>query len=196
MTRNGITIHRETNETTIHLEWGLDGNGTHTINTGIGFFDHMLTLFCVHGLFDMQLTVTGDLHVDAHHTVEDVGICLGQAIHQSLNDRAGIVRYASGAYPMDDTLCRMAIDMGGRPFLKLENTITPQSFGAFHTELVTEFFQALVQHAGMNLYVEWPHKGNGHHMIEALFKGAGITLDQATQLNPRRRGIPSSKGHL
>jgi imidazoleglycerol-phosphate dehydratase len=189
------TIKRKTNETDIKLELNIDGTGVSSINTGVGFFDHMLDLFAVHGLFDLTINVTGDLHVDAHHTVEDVGICLGQAIKSSLGDLKGIKRYASGSFPMDDSLCNIAIDIGGRPSLSIDS-LPDQQLGAFHTELVEEFFRSLTQHAGLNLFISWPVKGNMHHVIEALFKGFGVSLDKATQIDQRRAGVPSTKGVL
>ena len=195
MSKRQSTIHRETKETNIQLSFQLDGTGQVNIDTGIGFFDHMLTLFAVHGLFDLDVKVVGDLHVDAHHSVEDVGICLGQAVQSSLGNSAGITRYASGLFPMDDALCQIAMDIGGRPFLKVD-PLASQSFGLFHTELVEEFFRAFSNHAGMNLFISWPHPANMHHMIEALFKGVGVVLDRATRIDSRRQGIPSSKGVL
>jgi imidazoleglycerol-phosphate dehydratase len=189
------SIERNTSETQIKLTFNLDGSGSCDSSTGIGFFDHMLELFAVHGLFDLALKVTGDLHVDAHHTVEDVGICLGQAIKQALGNATGIRRYASGMFPMDDALCTLAIDIGGRPFLKMD-PLPVQQVGAFDSELVEEFFRAIVHNAGINVHVSWPHKGNLHHVIEALFKGFGRVLDEATQVDPRRSGVPSTKGVL
>ena len=189
-------IERNTKETQINLEFSVDGVGTAKIDTGIGFLDHMLDLFSVHGLFDLTVSVTGDLHVDAHHTVEDVGICLGQAIKESLGELKGITRYASGSFPMDDSLCNIAIDISGRSFLSMA-TLPDQQLGAFHSELVEEFFRSVVQHAGINLFVDWPCQGNMHHVIEALFKGFGVILDRATIIDERRQGaVPSTKGVL
>ena len=194
MEQRQATIERNTKETQIKLAFNIDGKGTADVNTGIGFFDHMLELFSVHGLFDLSINVVGDLHVDAHHTVEDVGICLGKAIRQSLGNK-GIYRYASGSFPMDDSLCDIAIDISGRPFLSIEE-LAGQTLGAFHTELVEEFFRAIVHNADINLFVQWPFKGNMHHVIEALFKGFGVSLDRATQIDTRRSGVPSTKGVL
>jgi len=188
-------VERKTKETMIDLILNVDGCGKSNINTGVGFFDHMLDLFAVHGLFDLTVTVSGDLHVDAHHTVEDVGICLGRAIKDALGESKGIRRYASGSYPMDDSLCNIAMDISGRPFLSID-ALPAQQLGAFDVELVEEFFRALVHNAGLNLFIHWPHKGNMHHVIEALFKGVGRVLDDATQLDPRRSGVPSTKGIL
>ena len=188
-------VERKTKETMIDLILNLDGCGESNINTGVGFFDHLLDLFAVHGLFDLTVTVSGDLHVDAHHTVEDVGICLGRAIKDALGESKGIRRYASGSYPMDDSLCNIAMDISGRPFLSID-ALPAQQLGAFDVELVEEFFRALVHNAGLNLFIHWPHKGNMHHVIEALFKGVGRVLDDATQLDPRRSGVPSTKGIL
>lgn len=189
------SIERNTKETQITLSLGIDGTGQSDIQTGVGFLDHMLDLFAVHGLFDLTVKVNGDLHVDAHHTVEDVGICLGKALRDALGDLKGIVRYASGSFPMDDSLCNVAMDISGRPFLSMD-TLPDQQLGAFHSELVEEFFRAVVHNAGLNLFVHWPHKGNMHHVIEALFKGVGVALDRATQIDDRRTGVPSTKGVL
>ncbi len=189
------SINRNTKETQIKLSLNLDGTGTAAINTGIGFFDHMLELFAVHGLFDLTVDVVGDLHVDAHHTVEDVGICLGKSIRQSLGEFKGIQRYASGLFPMDDSLCEIALDISGRAFLSIEE-LPSQQLGAFDSELVEEFFRSVVHNADINLFVSWPHKGNMHHIIESLFKGFGNLLDRATQIDSRRSGVPSTKGVL
>ena len=188
-------IERNTKETQITLSLSIDGTGQSDIQTGVGFLDHMLDLFTVHGLFDLTVKVNGDLYVDAHHTVEDVGICLGKALKDALGDLKGIVRYASGSFPMDDSLCNVAMDISGRPFLSMD-TLPDQQLGAFHSELVEEFFRAVVHNAGLNLFVHWPHKGNMHHVIEALFKGFGVALDRATQIDERRTGVPSTKGVL
>ncbi len=195
MANRKASIERKTKETDIVLALSIDGAGTSQVDTGIGFFDHMLDLFAVHGLFDLSVKVNGDLHVDGHHTVEDVGICLGQAIKSALGDLKGITRYASGSFPMDDSLCNIALDIGGRPFLSIDS-IPNQVLGTFHSELVEEFFRSVIQHAGINLFISWPHKGNLHHVIEALFKGFGVALDRATQLDSRRSGVPSTKGVL
>tara|TARA_Y100001935_G_C17258982_1_gene485272 strand:- start:517 stop:1101 length:585 start_codon:yes stop_codon:yes gene_type:complete len=189
------SIERNTKETQITLSLSVDGTGQSDIQTGVGFLDHMLDLFTVHGLFDLTVKVNGDLHVDAHHTVEDVGICLGKALRDALGDLKGIVRYASGSFPMDDSLCNVAMDISGRPFLSMD-TLPDQQLGAFHSELVEEFFRAVVHNAGLNLFVHWPYKGNMHHVIEALFKGFGVALDRATQIDERRTGVPSTKGVL
>ena len=194
-TKRSHQIKRTTKETDITLSFSIDGQGKSSLNTGIGFFDHMLDLFAVHGIFDLEVQVTGDLHVDAHHTVEDVGLCLGTAIRESLGDFKGITRYASGFFPMDDSLCQIAIDVSGRPFLSIEQ-LPGQLLGTFHSELVEEFFRAVVHNAGINLFIEWPKKGNMHHVIEALFKGFGVLLDRATQIDARRTGVPSTKGVL
>tara|TARA_A100001015_G_scaffold292616_1_gene368163 strand:- start:269 stop:850 length:582 start_codon:yes stop_codon:yes gene_type:complete len=189
------TIERNTKETQIKLSFNLDGSGDSQIQTGIGFFDHMLDLFTVHGLFDLTIQVNGDLHVDAHHSVEDVGICLGKAIKDALGEFRGIQRYASGAFPMDDSLCSIALDISGRAFLSIDE-LPAQALGEFHSELVEEFFRAVVHNAGLNLFIDWPYQGNMHHVIEALFKGFGILLDRATQIDNRRAGVPSTKGVL
>ena len=195
MEKRQSIIERNTKETQIKLSFCIDGSGVGDVNTGIGFFDHMLELFTVHGLFDLTVNVKGDLHVDAHHTVEDVGICLGKAIRQSLGDFKGINRYSSGSFPMDDSLCNIAIDISGRPFLSIDS-LQSQQLGAFQSELVEEFFRAVIHNADINLFVNWPSKGNMHHVIEALFKGFGVSLDYATQIDQRRSGVPSTKGVL
>ena len=195
MSNRKAEVNRKTKETDIQLTFNIDGKGESKIDTGIGFFDHMLDLFAVHGLFDLTVRVDGDLHVDGHHTVEDVGICLGKAIKESLGDLKGIKRYASGSFPMDDSLCNLALDIGGRPFLKID-PLESQLLGAFHTELVEEFFRSVIQYAGLNTFISWPVTGNMHHVIEALFKGFGVCLDRATQIDDRRSGVPSTKGVL
>ncbi|MBH37623.1 imidazoleglycerol-phosphate dehydratase [bacterium] len=189
-------IKRTTNETKIELLLTIDGTGQSTINTGIPFFDHMLDLFARHGLFDLQLTVNGDLDVDYHHSVEDVGICLGQALHQALGDCAGITRFADVTLPMDDSLCQCVIDISNRSYLKFNATYSQAKVGHFDTELVQEFFQAFVNNARINLHLDLFEGGNTHHQIEACFKAFAVCLDKATLLDSRKSGIPSTKGVL
>lgn len=189
-------IKRMTNETKIELSFSVDGSGQSSINTGIAFFDHMLDLFTRHGLFDLQLVVNGDLDVDFHHSVEDVGICLGQALHKSLGDCVGIARFADVTVPMDDSLCRCVIDISNRPFLKFNATYSQAKVGQFDTELVQEFFQAFVNNARINLHLDMDSGINTHHQIEACFKAFGVCLDKATLVDPRKSGVPSTKGVL
>lgn len=189
-------IERKTKETQIRIKFALDGNGKHDVATGIGFFDHMLTLMCVHGLIDMTLAAKGDVEVDFHHTVEDVGLVIGEAINKTLGDRRGIQRYGHAVIPMDDSLAEVAIDLSNRPYIK---TIFPDAMprqNDFDTSLASEFFRAMVNKAGMNLHIRVCYGENWHHMIEAVFKGVGRALRQAVAVDPRMNGIPSSKGAL
>ena len=190
------SISRQTNETNISLKLTIDGTGTSSINTGIGFFNHMLDLFAKHGLFDLDITVKGDLDVDFHHSVEDVGICLGQAFYEALGDNTGISRYADVVIPMDEALCQCAIDISNRPHLSLTHTFANERVGQFDSELIDEFFQAFVNNARLALHLNLLAGQNTHHKIESCFKAFGICLDKATQLDPRRPGIPSTKGVL
>ena len=189
-------IHRDTKETQIQLAFGLDGTPRYQIETGVGFFDHMLTLFAVHGLFDLSIKAKGDLHIDAHHTVEDVGICLGQAFRQALGDAVGIKRYASCIVPMDEVLVQVAIDLSNRPHLSFNAAIPKVKIGDFDSELAEEFFKAFVSHARITLHMSLLAGDNLHHCIEGCFKAFAICLDEATQIDPRKKGIPSSKGVL
>lgn len=191
------TIQRKTGETDIRLTFNLDGSGAGSIQTGIGFFDHMLTAFARHGLFDLDLTVDGDLHVDGHHTVEDVGICLGKAIAQAVGDKAGIRRYGAAYVPMDEALVRSVIDLSGRPYLAFEGfEFRAPMIGAYDTELTLEFFRAVAMNAAMTLHMTSLAPGNAHHIVEAAFKAFARALDQATQPDARVQGIPSTKGSL
>ncbi len=188
-------IHRKTGETDIKLELDLDGSGKYTIDSGVPFLDHMMALFSVHSFFDLKLHAIGDIEVDDHHTVEDIGICLGQAISEALGDKGGIARYGSCYLPMDETLVRLVVDISNRPFLHYEAAVTEQKLGTFDTGLAKEFFRAVVQHAGLTLHVDLLHGENGHHIIEAVFKGFARTLRSAS----RRidiEGTLSSKGTL
>jgi imidazoleglycerol-phosphate dehydratase len=191
------SVRRATSETQIELSLDLDGSGKAAISTGVGFFDHMLELFARHGLIDLTVTAKGDLHVDDHHTVEDVGIALGQAIREALGDKKGIARYASLDLPMDETLTRIAIDVSGRPFLVFRTAFAAQKIGTFDTELVREFFQAFAMNAGITLHVETLYGTNAHHIAESCFKGLARALRAAIALDPREAGrIPSTKGAL
>jgi imidazoleglycerol-phosphate dehydratase len=190
------TITRATRETDITLSLDLHGSGQAQIATGIGFFDHMLTLFAGHGLFDLSVEAKGDLHVDEHHTVEDVGICLGKAINQGLGDRAGIVRTAHSYVPMDEALAFVAIDLSGRPYCVFEAEWHTPRIGGLGTDLIHHFFESVAIHAAMNLHARVLYGRNDHHQCEALFKAFARALDAATRQDPRRVGVPSTKGTL
>lgn len=189
-------IERETSETRIDLALRIDGTGQSQIATGVGFFDHMLTAFARHGLFDLTLSCQGDLEVDAHHTVEDVGICLGQALDRALGDKVGIQRFGHSYVPMDDALARVVADLSGRSFLVLSPTFHGGSVGDFAVTLVPEFYRAVTDHGKLNLHVDLLRSGNDHHGIEAIFKAFGRALDQASSRSDRVDGVPSTKGKL
>ncbi len=190
-------IKRTTKETDIKLTLNIDGTGKSNINTGVGFFDHMLTLFASHGMFDLDVECKGDLEVDAHHTVEDVGICLGKAFAEALGDMKGIKRYADKIIPMDESLVLSAIDISGRPHLSLDLEVPAKRVGNFDTELVGEFFVSFVRNAKLTLHIKKLAGRNTHHIIEGCFKAFGRTLDEATMIDPRREGVlPSTKGVL
>ena len=194
---NRITnIVRTTKETDINLTLNLDGTGKTNIHTGVGFFDHMLDGFARHGLFDLDLQVVGDLHVDCHHTVEDVGIVLGQAILKALGDKKGIKRYGSFLLPMDETFAMCAIGLSGRPYLNFQAEFPIGKLDDFDTEMFREFFYALSYSAAMNLHLKILEPGNAHHMAEALFKALGKALDMATMEEPRMKDVWSTKGSL
>lgn len=193
MNRNA-EISRITKETDINLELNLDGTGTSQIETGIGFFDHMLNNFARHGFFDLNLTVKGDLYVDSHHTVEDTGIVLGQAIKTALGDKKGIKRYGNAMLPMDDALVLCALDLSGRPYLVYDVTLTVDRMGYMDTELVKEFFYAVSYAAGMNLHIKMLDGTNNHHIIEAVFKAFAKALDEAIRYDERISGVLSTKG--
>lgn len=195
MSRVG-TIHRETKETQIDLRLDLDGTGNGDIATGIGFFDHMLTHLARHGMFDLAVSAKGDLHIDAHHTVEDVGICFGKALVQALGDKNGIHRYGHAIVPMDETLVTSAVDLSGRPFLVWKASIPNETLGTFHSSLAREFWQAVASSGLLNLHVVLHHGENTHHLIETIFKATARALRMAVELDPRAAGIPSTKGVL
>ena len=190
------TISRTTNETTVSLTLAVDGSGRADVQTGIGFYDHMLALFASHGLFDLHVLAEGDLHIDEHHTAEDTAICLGQALHQALGDRRGIVRTAHSYVPMDEALALVAVDLGGRPYCVFDAQWRTPRIGQLGTDLIPHLFETLAQHAHMNLHARVLYANNDHHASEALWKALGRALDTATQLDPRRTGIPSTKGVL
>ena len=187
---------RKTKETDISLHLNLDGTGSSSIHTGIGFFDHMLDGFARHGLFDLKVNVAGDLAVDCHHTIEDTGIVLGNAIKAAVGDKKGIRRYGSCILPMDKTLVLCAVDLSGRPYLVFDGEFTTDRVGYMDTEMVKEFFYAISYTAGMNLHIRVLSGGNNHHMIEAMFKAFAKALDQATVIDPRITDILSTKGSL
>lgn len=196
MSERKATISRETAETQINLSIAIDGSGASTIDTGVGFFDHMLDHVARHGLFDLSVRARGDLHIDAHHTVEDVGICLGLAVVEALGDRRGIPRYGHAVVPMDEVLAEVAIDLSGRPFLGFDDGLGAGTLGAFDIELVEEFMRAFANNARANLHVVVRRRGNLHHMAEGVFKAFGRALDAATRQDPRVKGVPSTKGVL
>ena len=187
---------RKTKETDITLSLELDGNGISDVETGIGFFDHMLEGFAGHGFFDLAVKAEGDLVVDGHHTIEDVGIVLGSAIGKAVGDKKGIRRYGSCILPMDETLVLCAVDLSGRPYLSFDGAFTVERVGYMDTELVKEFFYAISYTAGMNLHMKVLTPGNNHHMIEAMFKAFARALDEATSFDPRSTDILSTKGSL
>ena len=187
---------RKTKETDISLHLNLDGTGSSSIHTGIGFFDHILDGFARHGLFDLKVNVAGDLAVDCHHTIEDTGIVLGNAIKEAVGDKKGIRRYGSCILPMDETLVLCAVDLSGRPYLVFDGEFTTDRVGYMDTEMVKEFFYAISYTAGMNLHIRVLSGGNNHHMIEAMFKAFAKALDQATVIDPRITDILSTKGSL
>lgn len=187
---------RKTKETDIDLMFTIDGSGQSSITTDIGFFDHMLDGFARHGLFDLDVTVKGDLLVDCHHTIEDCGIVLGEAIKQAVRDKKGICRYGSCILPMDETLVLCAIDLSGRPYLSFDAEFTTNRIGYMDTEMIREFFYAISYSAGMNLHIQVLKAGNNHHMAEAMFKAFAKALDAATTKDPRIADILSTKGSL
>src|SRR5512136_535305 len=190
------SIERITKETQIRLTLELDGSGKSRICTSVPFLDHMLDLFTRHGLFDMEVEAKGDIDIDFHHTVEDIGIVLGQAFKQALGDKKGIRRYGQASVPMDETLATVAIDLSGRPFLVYNVHVPKVKIGEFDVELVKEFFQAFVNNCGTNLHVNVMYGENVHHILEACFKAAARALDQATQVDARIEGVLSTKGKL
>ena len=196
MPKRTATVQRKTTETDIALSLTLDGSGTCRTDTGVGFFDHMLSAFARHGLLDLEVTCKGDLHVDAHHTVEDVGICLGQALGQALGDKAGIARFGHSYVPMDEALARVAVDLSGRAYLVCNAAFAGERIGDFPAALAQEFFRAVADNARANVHLDLIRCGNAHHGAEALFKALGRALNQACALDPRIQGPLSTKGSL
>lgn len=190
------TVNRETKETKISCTLNLDGTGKYDINTGIGFFDHMLSGFARHGFFDLTLKAEGDLYVDSHHTVEDVGIVLGQAIKEALGEKVGICRYGFFILPMDETLMLCALDLSGRPYFSYDVNLTVDRLGEMDVEMAKEFFYAISYSAGMNLHIKMLSGDNNHHILEAMFKAFAKSLDQATGKDSRIEGVLSTKGTI
>jgi imidazoleglycerol-phosphate dehydratase len=190
------SFQRETAETKIRVEVNLDGTGQAKLTTGIGFFDHMLTLLAKHSLIDLAVQAQGDLHVDSHHTVEDVGICLGKALAQALGDKAGIRRYGSATIPMDEVLVTAAVDLSGRAFCVWRADLPAEILGTFNAPLAEEFWRAVSSSGAFNLHVVCHHGKNSHHIVEAIFKACARALRQATESDPRGSGVPSTKGVL
>ena len=190
------SVQRKTGETAVEVSLVIDGAGKADIATGIGFLDHMLTLFASHGLFDLTVRATGDLHVDEHHTAEDVFICLGKALDQALGDRRGLVRTAHSYVPMDEALALVAVDLGGRAYCVFESEFATPRVGELGTDLIFHLFESLAFHGRLNLHAKVLYGRNDHHKIEALFKALARALDAATIIDPRRQGVPSTKGTL
>jgi imidazoleglycerol-phosphate dehydratase len=190
------TIERTTSETDITVKLNVDGTGESNIDTGVGFFDHMLTLFAKHGHFDLDVNAKGDLQVDGHHTVEDVGICLGQAFKEALGTKEGIARYGFFILPMDEALATVSVDISGRPYLAYNLDMTASKVGGFDTDLTHEFFQAFITNGGVSMHVRLQAGTNPHHVIEAVFKAFARAMDVATTIDPRITGVQSTKGML
>lgn len=193
--RRGV-VSRKTKETSVDVMLDLDGTGRTRVATAMPFLDHMLTVMGKHGLLDLTVKAAGDLDVDYHHTVEDLGIVIGQALKHALGDKAGIKRFGAGAVPMDETIARATVDVSGRPYLVYRVPVTTRKIQSFDPELVEHFFEALVVHAGLTLHLDVPYGKNAHHMLEATFKAFGRALEQATRIDPRVAGVPSSKGRI
>jgi imidazoleglycerol-phosphate dehydratase len=190
------TIRRQTGETNIDLALDLDGNGRSEIATGVGFFDHMLTLLARHSLIDLRLQAEGDLHIDAHHTVEDVGICWGKGLAEALGDKAGIRRYGSATVPMDEVLVTAAVDLSGRPFLVWQADVPLETLGTFNASLAEEFWRAVSSNGAFNLHIVCHYGRNTHHIVEGIFKATARALRQAVEMDGRVTGVPSTKGVL
>lgn len=196
MSERVSTIHRQTKETEITVKIAIDGTGEAKVSTGIGFFNHMLEAFARHGFFDLDCICKGDLEVDTHHTAEDCGIVLGQAIREAVGDKKGIRRYGSVILPMDESLVLCALDFCARPYFSMDDVFTVERIGQLETETIREFFHAVAVSAGMNLHIKVLAQGNNHHMAEAMFKAFAKALDEATTIDPRISGILSTKGSL
>ncbi|WP_102264306.1 imidazoleglycerol-phosphate dehydratase HisB [Mesobacillus jeotgali] len=190
------TVNRYTNETKIDLDFSIDGEGKSELETGVPFLSHMLDLFAKHGQFDLKVDAKGDVEVDGHHTTEDIGICIGQALREALGDKKGIKRYGNAFVPMDEALAQVVVDLSNRPHLEMRAEFPAQQVGTFDVELVHEFLWKLALEARINLHVIVHYGKNTHHMIEAVFKALGRALDEATTIDPRVKGVPSTKGML
>jgi imidazoleglycerol-phosphate dehydratase len=196
MSGRTATISRTTKETDVRVELNLDGSGSGKVQTGVPFLDHMLLLFAKHGIFDLDVQCKGDLEIDPHHSVEDIGICLGMALDKAMGEKKGIVRFAHAYYPMDETLARVVVDLSGRPYLVFRVKVERERVGDLDSELVEEFWKAVVTHARVNLHIELLYGRNAHHIFEAVFKAAARALCLATRTDPRMEGVPSTKGVL
>jgi imidazoleglycerol-phosphate dehydratase len=196
MNQRKATISRKTKETDISVTLNLDGSGLSDVQTGIQFLDHMLNLFAKHGIFDLTVLCKGDIGIDAHHSVEDIGICLGSAFEKALGDKKGLARFAHSYFPMDETLVRVAVDLSGRPYLVYNVKVDRERVGELDSELGEEFWKAVVSHARMNLHIELLYGRNTHHIFEAIFKAAARALNLATRIDSRVQGVPSTKGVL
>lgn len=195
MSREAI-IKRDTKETQIEMRLDLDGTGNYNLNSGVGFFDHMMSHIAKHGFFDIDLFCKGDLFIDCHHTIEDIGIVLGKCISAAVGNKEGIKRYGSAVIPMDETLILCALDLSGRPYLNFDATFTIDRLGDMDAEMVEEFFRAVAVNAGMNLHIRQLDGKNNHHIVEGMFKAFANALDQATVVDPRIKGARSTKGRL
>lgn len=189
-------IHRVTKETNIKIDLNLDGTGIYKIHTDIGFFDHMLSAFAKHGFFDLTIQATGDLHIDEHHTVEDVGIALGEAFAQAIGNKIGMVRYGHGHVPLDEAYAEVVLDVCGREYLVYDIKCRKQKVGTFNLQLFEEFFRGFTRSSGTTLHIHSPYGKNFHHIYECVFKAFGRAMDEATQLDPRIKGVRSTKGKL
>lgn len=189
-------VERKTNETSVKINLNLDGTGIHNVDTGVGFFDHMLAQLSAHGLIDLDVAATGDIHVDFHHTVEDVGIALGQGLREALGDMQGITRYGAATVPMDEALAQAVVDLSGRSHLVYDDTLDGGKVGEMDVELIREFFEAFVRNSNVTMHVRVLSGRNAHHVIEAIFKAVARALRVAAESDPRREGIPSTKGTL
>ena len=196
MSNRTAAISRITHETDVSVSLNLDGTGKGNIQTGVQFLDHMLTIFARHGLFDLEITCKGDLGVDGHHSVEDIGICLGEAFAKALDDKSGITRFAHAYFPMDEALARVVVDLSGRPFIVWRAEVAAPRVGELDSELVEEFWRAVAMHGRMNLHIELLYGKNAHHIFEAVFKAAARALSLAVRMDARIDGVPSTKGVL
>ena len=196
MNERKATIKRTTTETDVSVTLNLDGTGQGNIQTGVQFLDHMLMLFAKHGVFDLDISCSGDLGVDAHHSVEDIGICLGSALDKALGDKTGLVRFAQAYFPMDETLVRVVMDLSGRPYLVYNVKVARERVGKLDAELIEEFWKAVVTHSRVNIHIELLYGRNTHHIFEAVFKAAARALNMSTRIDARIQGVPSTKGVL